>query len=56
MESPSPHFSRPVRYAHSVPIRQLPGSGLVSRESIGRGKLLPKLLATGDPLTNLEIL
>jgi len=43
----NPHFSRPVRNAHSVPT-----SVGVSRESIRPGKLLPEQLATGDLLTD----
>jgi hypothetical protein len=48
---PNPHFSRPVRNAHSVPT-----SVGVSRESIRPGKLLPKQLVTGALLTNLQTL
>jgi len=50
---PNPQFSHPVRNAHSVPIRRRQLG--VSRESIRPGKLLPKQLATGNFLTNLEI-
>src|SRR5262249_48612157 len=43
----SPHFSRPLRNAHSMPT-----SVGASRESVRPGKLLPEQLATGDLLTN----
>jgi hypothetical protein len=47
---PNPHFSRPLRNAHSVPT--FVGVG---RESFRPGKPHPRRLATGDLLTNRRI-